>query len=87
VEKWGLAPNHPVRRGKAAARKVPVPFFHNAEFHDAKSTEKRPRPVFPGLQRDGDYNYPATEAGSEKLSLNKYCPRLRKHTEQRKKKK
>ena len=32
-------------------------------------------------QETGDYNYTLRrKSGGEKLKLNKYCPRLRKHT-------
>ena len=36
----------------------------------------------------GDYNYTIKKKpGSEKLTIKKYCPRLRKHTEHTEKKK
>jgi len=49
----------------------------------AKSGKKKKKSesVFLVCQETGDYNYTVRrKPGSEKLKLNKYCPRLRKHT-------
>lgn len=42
---------------------------------------KKVETVFLVCEETGDYNYSLRrKSGSEKLRLNKYCPRLRKHT-------
>jgi large subunit ribosomal protein L33 len=46
----------------------------------AKSKKKK-ETVFLVCQETGDYNYTMNRRpGGEKLQLNKYCPKLRKHT-------
>ena len=53
----------------------------------AKS-KKKAEVVFLVCKETGDYNYTLRrKPGGEKLSLKKYCPRLRKHTEHTEKKK
>ena len=53
----------------------------------AKS-KKKAEVVFLVCKETGDYNYTLRrKPGGEKLSLNRYCPRLRKHTEHTEKKK
>jgi large subunit ribosomal protein L33 len=50
----------------------------------AKKSGRRKRKVesvFLVCEETGDYNYTIRrKLGGEKLRLNKYCPRLRKHT-------
>jgi len=44
-------------------------------------TKKKVETVFLVCQETGDYNYTLRrKSGGEKLTLKKYCPRLRKHT-------
>ena len=44
-------------------------------------SRKKAETVFLVCQESGDYNYSLRrKPGGEKLSLKKYCPRLRKHT-------
>jgi large subunit ribosomal protein L33 len=53
----------------------------------AKS-KKKAEVVFLVCKETGDYNYLLRrKPGGEKLTLKKYCPRLRKHTEHTEKKK
>lgn len=53
----------------------------------AKS-KKKSESVFLVCKETGDYNYTLKrKTGGEKLSLKKYCPRCRKHTEHTEKKK
>jgi len=53
----------------------------------AKS-KKKAETVFMICKETGDYNYTLRrKPGGEKLSLKKYCPKLRKHTEHTEKKK
>jgi len=53
----------------------------------AKS-KKKAESVFLVCKETGDYNYVLRKKpGGEKLSLKKFCPRLRKHTEHAEKKK
>jgi len=57
------------------------------ERKDGEKQEKGGKRL-PGLQRDGDYDYTIRrKPGGEKLTLKKYSPRLRKHTEHTEKKK
>jgi large subunit ribosomal protein L33 len=57
------------------------------EFRMAKS-KKKAESVFLVCKETGDYNYTLRrKPGGEKLTLKKYCPRLRKHTEHSEKKK
>ena len=43
--------------------------------------KKKIETVFLVCEETGDYNYTLRrKVGGEKLKLNKYCPRLRKHT-------
>ena len=56
-------------------------------FSMAKS-KKKAEVVFLVCKETGDYNYTLRrKPGGEKLSIKKYCPRLRKHTEHAEKKK
>jgi large subunit ribosomal protein L33 len=51
-------------------------------------SKKKAEVVFLVCKETGDYNYLLRKKpGGEKLSLKKYCPRLRKHTEHAEKKK
>ena len=53
----------------------------------AKS-KKKSETVFLVCKETGDYNYTLKrKTGGEKLTLKKYCPRCRKHTEHSEKKK
>jgi large subunit ribosomal protein L33 len=53
----------------------------------AKS-KKKSETVFLVCKDSGDYNYTLKrKTGGEKLSLQKYCPKCRKHTEHAEKKK
>ena len=53
----------------------------------AKS-KKKSETVFLVCKEGGDYNYTLKrKAGTEKLTLEKYCPQCRKHTEHTEKKK
>ena len=53
----------------------------------AKS-RKKVETVFLVCEETGDYNYTLRrKPGGEKLKVNKYCPRLRKHTIHNEKKK
>ena len=50
--------------------------------------KKKAEVVFLVCKETGDYNYTLRrKPGGEKLSLKKYCPKLRKHTEHTEKKK
>ncbi len=50
--------------------------------------KKKSETVFLVCKETGDYNYTLRrKPGGEKLTLKKYCPRLRKHTEHVEKKK
>jgi len=61
--------------------------FTSRENEMAKS-KKKAESVFLVCKETGDYNYTLRrKPGGEKLSLKKYCPRLRKHTEHTEKKK
>jgi large subunit ribosomal protein L33 len=43
--------------------------------------KKKVESVFLVCQETGDYNYTIRrKSGGDKLKLNKYCPRLRRHT-------
>ena len=43
--------------------------------------KKKVETIFLVCEETGDYNYTLRrKVGGEKLKLNKYCPRLRKHT-------
>ena len=45
-------------------------------------SKKKSETVFLVCKETGDYNYTIRrKSGGEKLTLKKYCPRLRKHTE------
>ena len=63
----------------------------NEEFAMAKGkgkSKKKAETVFLVCDETGDYNYTLKrKPGGEKLKLNKYCPRLRKHTPHTEKKK
>ncbi len=51
-------------------------------------SKKKAESVFLVCEETGDYNYTVRKkAGGEKLKLNKYCPRLRRHTPHVEKKK
>jgi large subunit ribosomal protein L33 len=53
----------------------------------AKS-KKKAESIFLVCKETGDYNYTLRrKPGGEKLTLKKYCPRLRKHTDHTEKKK
>jgi large subunit ribosomal protein L33 len=42
---------------------------------------KKAEPIFLVCEESGTYNYSLRrKPGGEKLKLNKYCPKLRKHT-------
>ena len=57
------------------------------EFRMAKG-KKKAETVFLVCKETGDYNYSLRrKPGGEKLTLKKYCPKLRKHTEHAEKKK
>jgi large subunit ribosomal protein L33 len=57
------------------------------EFRMAKG-KKKAESIFLVCKETGDYNYTLRrKPGGEKLTLKKYCPRLRKHTEHTEKKK
>ncbi|MEC9094041.1 MAG: 50S ribosomal protein L33 [Planctomycetota bacterium] len=44
-------------------------------------SRKKAETIFLVCQETGDYNYSLRrKPGGEKMSLKKYCPRLRKHT-------
>ena len=59
----------------------------NGDSHMGKS-KKKSETVFLVCKETGDYNYTVRrKPGGEKLTLKKYCPRLRKHTEHVEKKK
>ena len=50
--------------------------------------KKKVETVFLVCSESGDYNYTMRrKSGGDKLKLNKYCPRLRKHTLHTEKKK
>ena len=53
----------------------------------AKSKKKRRKWFFWSAKRRAITTTPAKKPGGEKLSVKKYCPRLRKHTEHTEKKK
>jgi large subunit ribosomal protein L33 len=58
------------------------------EFVFMAKSKKKAESVFLVCKETGDYNYTLRrKPGGEKLSLKKYCPRLRKHTEHAEKKK
>jgi large subunit ribosomal protein L33 len=54
----------------------------------AKGKKKKAETVFLACEETGDFNYVLRrKPGGEKLELKKYCPRLRKHTVHKEKKK
>jgi large subunit ribosomal protein L33 len=66
---------------------VLIDWFGWRVFTMAKS-KKKAESVFLVCKETGDYNYTLRrKPGGEKLSVKKYCPRLRKHTEHTEKKK
>jgi large subunit ribosomal protein L33 len=70
-----------------AADLVPCGGLNTEEFVMAKS-KKKAETVFLVCEETGDYNYVLRrKSGGEKLKLQKYCPRLRKHTTHVEKKK
>jgi len=71
---------------------VPLPEGEgNLEFFGASimaKGKKKAEVIFLVCKETGDHNYTLRrKPGGEKLSLKKYCPRLRKHTEHTEKKK
>ena len=59
-----------------------------SESHSMAKSKKKAEAVFLVCKETGDYNYTLRrKPGKEKLTLKKYCPRLRKHTEHTEKKK
>ena len=74
----------------AGATRASVFFGRGCPLKDetmAKS-KKKSETVFLVCKETGEYNYVLKrKPGGEKLSLKKYCPRLRRHTEHVEKKK
>ena len=74
----------------AVATRASVFFGRSCPLKDetmAKS-KKKSETVFLVCKETGEYNYVLKrKPGGEKLSLKKYCPRLRRHTEHVEKKK
>ena len=55
--------------------------IETSENEEMAKSKKKVETVFLVCEETGDYNYTVRrKLGGEKLRLNKFCPRLQKHT-------